>query len=97
MTTNRGTEIDDAIVSRLTARVTYTLPNEEERAKIWKMLAFENGLTLSENLVSQLCDKFPDTSGRDIKNILKLAKLVSAKDGYKMTFDLIKRLMKFKQ
>jgi hypothetical protein len=97
MTTNRGTEIDDAIVSRLTARVTYSTPSPEDRNRIWHIIAFDNGIMLSDDDITKLVKDLPETSGRDIKNLLKLAKLVSLKGTGKVTAELIKRLNKFKQ
>jgi SpoVK/Ycf46/Vps4 family AAA+-type ATPase len=97
MTTNRGTEIDDAIVSRLTARIVYQPPGAEERNKIWRILAFQNGIMLTDSDVAKLVKELPETTGRDIKNLLKLAKMVAEKKDGKVTAELIKRLNKFKQ
>ena len=44
-----------------------------------------------------LLKDLPDTTGRDIKNLLKLARLVTADKDGKVTVDLIKTLSKFKQ
>lgn len=97
MTTNKGTEIDDAIVSRMTARITYAVPGPEERGRIWQILAFNNGVMLDQHDIGILVKELTDTSGRDIKNLLKLAKMVADKGGRKVTAALIKSIVKFKQ
>lgn len=72
MTTNRVHDIDDAIASRCIASILYEIPNKESAAKIWRVLAKEFDLALSDELIDELTDKFPEMSGRDIKELLRL-------------------------
>ena len=95
MTTNMGFEIDDALVSRVTARIEYRMPDKEDRMQIWKIISEQNHVAMADadlNLVAEL-----ELSGRDIKNLLKLAKMVSERRKVPVTFDLINNLLKFKQ
>jgi SpoVK/Ycf46/Vps4 family AAA+-type ATPase len=75
MTTNRGTVIDDAIVSRLTARFRYENPNKDEQFKLWTVLSRENDIELDPVDIKHIVNStvMPCVSGRDIKNLLKLA------------------------
>jgi hypothetical protein len=97
MTTNRGTEIDDAIVSRMTARITYEMPCKEDARSIWTILARQNGLSLSADDIETLVTDKPDLSGRDIKNLLKLSKMVANRRKKAVNAALILKLAKFKQ
>jgi len=97
MTTNRGTVIDDAIVSRLTARFRYTPPNEEDQAKLWRILADQNQIALAEEEVPKLLKELPGLSGRDIKNLLKLSHVVSLKRKCQIDAKLVKFLSGFRQ
>ena len=96
MTTNRGTIVDDAIVSRLTARLTYEMPGEPEQKELWRILAAQNGVALSSGEREEIVKMLPGLSGRDIKNMLKLAIVV----GRKRDGDLLSNLQfvsRFKQ
>lgn len=96
MTSNRGTIIDDAIISRLTARMEYQKPNDEERGRIWNIIADQNGIKLEPFEVSSLVRDLPGISGRDIKMLLKLARMYSRRKGIPVDAALIKRLNKYK-
>jgi hypothetical protein len=72
MTTNRGDDVDDAILSRCIAVIKYETPSQEDAKKIWRVLANQFQVDLSDELIEQLTVKFPKVSGRDIKELLKL-------------------------
>lgn len=95
-TTNRGTLIDDAIVSRLTARFEYTMPSEAEQKELWRILGAQNGIALTNRQVTAIVKQLPDLSGRDIKNLLKLA-IVASEDAGKITPELLERVSRFRQ
>lgn len=81
MTTNRTDDIDDAIVSRCIAIIKYEMPTREDRVRLWKTLSTQFQVELPDAMVETLTDQFPDTSGRDIKELLKLtAKFCRSKD-----------------
>ncbi|WP_067732123.1 AAA family ATPase [Novosphingobium naphthalenivorans] len=72
LTTNRVDDIDEAIVSRCIALIRYHQPDRESRARIWRVMVDQFGLAVTDSLVEQLADLFPDASGRDIKGLAKL-------------------------
>ncbi|MCJ2177804.1 AAA family ATPase [Novosphingobium album (ex Hu et al. 2023)] len=72
LTTNRVDDIDEAIVSRCIALIRYHQPDRESRARIWRVMVDQFGLAVSDPLVEQLADLFPEASGRDIKGLAKL-------------------------
>jgi len=97
MTTNMGTTIDDAIVSRVTARMNYELPAEEQQKELWTILSKQNGVNLLNKEIAQILVNHPQLSGRDIKNLLKLAGRVANAKGIEVSAELIKTVSKFKQ
>jgi hypothetical protein len=72
MTTNRGDEVDDAILSRCIARITYDFPDRGGLVQIWKILSRQFEIELGDELIEELADAWPRTSGRDVKELLKL-------------------------
>jgi hypothetical protein len=74
MTTNRIDAVDDAIVSRMVAVFKYETPDAEMRPKLWKVLSTQFDCKISNPLIKELCEKFPDVSGRDMKQLLRLTK-----------------------
>lgn len=81
MTSNRETIIDDAIMSRATAWIHYEVPDRASAMAIWKVLSTQYGAGLSDKDTEVLAGmgEFKAISGRSIKNLLKLAKLRSAR------------------
>lgn len=97
MTTNRGTITDDAIISRTTARFAYDPPDKEDQFKLWKILSEQNRVELSDEDIRKIYESLPELSGRDIKNLLKLAMVASANKGDRVTPELVKFVSRFKQ
>ena len=73
MTTNRDDSIDEAIVSRCAAIISYGRPAEEDAKKIWRVLADAQGVALPEGMEVSLWAHLPKASPRDIKMVLRLA------------------------
>lgn len=94
MTTNKGMFIDDAIGSRLTARIDYDMPTESDRYEIWNIIANQNGVQIASSEIRELSEQ--ELSGRDIKNLLKLAQMVAHGRNVPITAKLVMSLMKFK-
>lgn len=94
MTTNLPDEVDDAIASRCIAKMTYTPPAPEDQVKIWFNLARLNGIKLEESEIKKISIKHPKLSGRDVKNLLKLASFIA--NGSKVTAATIEEAMVFK-
>lgn len=81
MTSNRETIIDDAIMSRATAWIRYDLPDRAAAGAIWRVLSDQYKAALKPADIEALLDNpvFKHVSGRSIKNLLKLAKLMARK------------------
>jgi AAA+ superfamily predicted ATPase len=97
MTTNRPDLVDDAIASRCIARIDYALPTAEAQQRIWQIQAEQNGATISPKMLQRIVAQNPACSGRDIKNLVKLALLVGEAKGQRdITDDMIKFVKRFK-
>lgn len=77
LTTNRETVIDDAIVSRVTAHVKYTLPEASDMARLWKILLTQYGIKPTDTLVASLMNAFKKISGRSIRQLIRLGKMIA--------------------
>src|SRR5690606_16988524 len=81
MTTNRTDDIDDAIISRCIAIIKYEMPSPEDRVRLWQTLSKQFQVELPDEMIVDLTRHLSDTSGRDIKELLKLtAKCCRSKD-----------------
>ncbi len=72
LTTNRIEDIDEAIISRCIAMIKYHTPTQTERYRIWSVMAEQFGLTLEQETLEKLAERFANASGRDIKGLAKL-------------------------
>lgn len=77
MTTNLPDAVDDAIASRCIVRIRYHLPTIEEQTKIWRNLADLNKIPLNDEEIRKFVALHPTISGRDVKNLLKLASFIA--------------------
>jgi hypothetical protein len=73
MTTNRIGDVDDAILSRCIATIHYEVPSRDDALRLWKLLGEQFGADLDEALIETLASAYPQASGRDMKELLKLA------------------------
>jgi len=73
MTTNRGDIIDDAILSRCTAKLEFMVPPKEQQARIWVAIAGANNAVVPDAAIQEIQTRIGDLSGRDIKMLIKLA------------------------
>lgn len=81
MTTNRIGDVDDAILSRCIATIKYEIPPRDAAIRLWKTLATQFSVELSDELIERLADTYHEASGRDIKELLKLtARYCQSKD-----------------
>lgn len=76
LTSNRD-DIDDAILSRCSARISFELPGAEERRGLWNLHAKNLGIDISD-VIDHLVTDYPKASGRDVLNLLKLVKRYAA-------------------
>ncbi|MCJ7747854.1 MAG: ATP-binding protein [Desulfobacterales bacterium] len=96
LTTNRPDDVDDAIASRCVARLNYKIPNAEDQTKIWRVLADVSNVNIDDGIIRQIVVDNPDLSGRDVKNLLKLACLVSSNIEIPISPKVVKFVRQFK-
>lgn len=71
LTTNRD-DIDDAIRSRALAEILYKTPKEKERARLWRIQLKQFNVELSKEDIAAAVSLFPEVTGRDIQNLIRL-------------------------
>jgi hypothetical protein len=96
LTTNRPDDVDDAIASRCVARLCYATPALEDQKRIWTVLAEASGITLAPEVVDAIADANPNLTGRDVKNLLKLAALMASHRKEKITAETVEFVRRFK-
>lgn len=96
MTTNLADNVDDAIASRCIVRLRYGAPGPDAQYKIWKNLARLNEIELEKGAVRQFVEKHPTISGRDVKNLLKLASFVAKADKKPIDYEALEFALQFK-
>lgn len=96
MTTNRPSDIDEAIISRCAAIINYEAPTPEDAPKIWRVLAEQNNYELSDDLLSQLLTTFKDITPRDMKMLLRLALRVSANSNVEPDIEIFRQCAMFR-
>ena len=96
MTTNRGDDIDEAILSRCAAIIHYDSPGVELLPEVWRVMSqnFEAGL--NETLIAELVALFPRITPRDVKMLLRLTLRVARARGEPLTADLFRRNAMFR-
>lgn len=90
MTTNRSDDIDDAIVSRCIAIINYSTPEPDDMKKIWKVISTSFKNELDDKLIDQLVEMYPNISGRDIKELLKITLKYCKGKGVKIDADAVR-------
>lgn len=95
MTTNRATTVDDAILSRCTAHVRYLLPNTNSIKKITGIQEELLEIEMTDDAKEYIVSGLNNISGRDIRSILKMAKLVSEAEGQVVDAALLKFCVKY--
>ncbi len=96
LTTNRSDLVDDAILSRCLARIDYAAPPIADQRRIWRILSDTSGVEISDDVIDETSIRFPTLTGRDVKNLVKLASLVSTSKGKPITADMIAMVKRFK-
>ena len=96
LTTNRAADVDDAIVSRMIATFKYDIPDQEASIAIWTILSRQFGLTFSEKAIVSLNKAFPELSGRDIKQLLKLVIKFCSRKKRKMDLEAFRTCAMFR-
>lgn len=96
MTTNRAGDVDDAIKSRCIAIIRYETPGKDDAKRIWATLATQFKMPMSDGLIEALVDKYPKASGRDIKELLKLASKYSRQRKVDIDLELFRKVAMFR-
>jgi AAA+ superfamily predicted ATPase len=96
LTTNRADLVDDAVASRCVARIDYTAPPPEGLKRIWHVLADSAGVKVTDKTIDAIVEKYSDMTGRDVKNMLKLSRLLIEAYGGEVTVDIVDFAKKFK-
>jgi len=96
LTTNRADAVDDAVASRCIARIDYRVPASEAQRRIWEVLSTTAGIAISDAVIDQAVGEFHDLTGRDIKNLLKLSRMVGAARNQPITIETIRWVKRFK-
>lgn len=96
LTTNRDTLIDDAIVSRCTAKVNFQVPTVDQQKRIWEILAICSNVKIKASQIASFAAKHPHIVGRDVKGLIKLAHIIATQRKEPITCELIEYVMQFK-
>lgn len=96
LTTNRPDDVDDAIASRCIARLNYQPPKAEQQAAIWRVLSQASSITIEDETILEIVEANPNITGRDVKNLLKLAYLISISKGGPIDLKAIEFAKQFK-
>lgn len=98
LTTNRINEMDDAIISRCAAMISYGEPKGPELKRMWKVLRDQFLKSLTDDMIEELTaptENGKTLSGRDIKGILRLADRYERK-GHEVNAALIRKCAGFR-
>lgn len=78
MTTNLPENVDDAVASRCIVHLHYGVPTPEAQAEIWQILSKLNDIDMPAESIAKFVVAHPTLTGRDVKNLLKLASFIAA-------------------
>lgn len=99
MTSNRGSDIDEAIIPRCAAIIHYDVPEKSDAQKIWKIMGENFGVNIPDELVRSLVNTYPELPPRDIKMLLRLTLQMSVKEqgsGSIPTLDIVRKCAMFR-
>lgn len=96
LTTNRADAIDDAIASRCVAHIRYRIPHPNDQKKIWRVIADSSNTHLTDESINEIVTEHGMLSGRDIKNLAKLAKMISESKKKPVDVEMITFVKRFK-
>lgn len=96
LTTNRSSEIDDAIINRTAAVISYEPPPPEDATAVWRVMAAQFQAQMDADLIAGLVRLFPHIVPRDIKMLLRLALRVARKREVPLTLDLFRQCAMFR-
>lgn len=94
LTTNRGDIIDSAILSRVTAHISYKVPDKDEKIKIFEILLPKYGFVCKKTELNKIISQYPNMVGRDIRNVCKLLKKYNPNEN-EITFSNIQEFSEY--
>ncbi|MNR22548.1 hypothetical protein D3C85_1395070 [compost metagenome] len=95
MTTNRGDNLDEAFLSRVTLGLHFTKPDEDGQTAIWNGLLKNSNIKLIESDVQTLVGY--GINGREIKNAINTAHALAAADKQPVNTGHIREILDAKQ
>jgi hypothetical protein len=96
MTTNLAANVDDAIASRCIVKIGYEVPPPDDQIRIWEQLAELNTINISHDTIHAFVAQHPKLSGRDVKNLLKLASFVAKRTGRAVDLGALEFALQYK-
>lgn len=96
LTTNMGTAIDDAINSRALVHLEYKYPDANERTELFRIQSQIQRLDAPETAYEKFAQKH-ELSGRDVRQLVKLAKLLRLQGGKTVTQEDLEWALQWRQ
>ena len=96
MTTNRVDDVDDAILSRCIAVIKYEVPPHDDALRLWRTLSTQFQADLSDEMIKELASSFPSSSGRDIKELIKLTSRFCSNSEAPLSMDAFRQCAVFR-
>lgn len=91
LTTNRGDNFDQAVISRVTLALHFRAQDEEGRATIWRNLLGNAKIEVSARELAALA-ALP-VNGREIKNAINSSRALAAADGTGVTYQHLREII----
>ncbi len=95
LTTNVPDIVDDAIISRCIAKIDYQYPTKDQQIKIFTIISKTSNIKIGNQVILDFVKKHNEYTGRDIKNIIKLANLKSIADKKPIGLDILEFIIRF--
>ena len=96
MTSNRASDIDEAIIMRCAAIIDYKTPGPSDTKAIWRVMSDQFEASLTDALIEELVETFPTIRPRDIKMLLRLAIRVALSQKAPLDIDVFRRCAMFR-
>lgn len=96
LTTNMGTTIDDAINSRALVHLEYRYPDAQERTELFRIQSQVQKIDAPQTAYEEFAHKH-QLSGRDIRQLVKLAKLLTLQRGKTVTQEDLEWALQWRQ
>ncbi|OLN97046.1 26S protease regulatory subunit 4-like protein 1 [Colletotrichum chlorophyti] len=92
LTTNRERSLDPAVYSRIHLTINYPALDQPSRLKIWQTFLEKNSSTMTDGEFEALSKI--EVNGRRIRNIVKTSGIMAKRDGRRIRFDDVKKVMR---